>query len=248
MNEINFDIKNLSIEMLNKIKDRFKGLWNNFTTWAEETGNMPDFRRGVLPGKVSLNPENKTSEFKEGGEMENDEYYGGELLPAVITPEPIRIVLTTDGFSKTTPITHSSLHAPGLWISKGSDDPTYNLFTANCSDATGEILSSIANRNLTKGITTPYGLARKVRGIFKNYPGYYEDFYGINAHQTFEVPWYDYRVAKDLNTKQRINSFVAGAKKRNVSKNKIDDVVQHILENSPLLSYKLIDGRVIKND
>lgn len=211
-------------------------VWNDLTLSDKARMMELAVKSGITDLRTIQEVYNK---YANGGKIDEDEYYGGELPAAVITPEPVRITLITDGFSKTTPITHSSLKAPDFWISKGSDDATYNLLTANCSDATGEVLSAIAGENLTRGITTPYGLAKKVSKVFKDYPEYYEHFDGLDANQTFEVPWYEYRIAKDIVTKQRINSIITLAHKRGIPEEKINEIVTNILQESPLLNYRL---------
>ena len=56
---------------------------------------------------------------------------------------------------------HSSIHFPdNNYISKSSEDDTYNLLTDNCSDATSEALAYIYNipKPTGIGITTPWGV------------------------------------------------------------------------------------------
>ena len=159
--------------------------------------------------------------YKSGGIIKGQdgipEVNGGELDPVVVKPKPVRIILRTDPITKNTPITHSSLTVPsvskkdlGFFISKGSDDATYNLFTANCSDATGQCLQDITGIDFTSGITTPISVSRKARSIFGNQSGYTESGGGLfkSRIQSFEVPWYDYRKAKDLYKERLLNSLI----------------------------------------
>jgi len=179
--------------------------------------------------------------YWDGGDKDDEGIYLGELRPAVIKPEPVKVVLRTDGISKDTPITHSTLVGPGMLVSKGMDDPSYDLFRSNCSDATGEILGSISGVDLTNGITTPYGLARRVSDVFGGYPGYMEQFNGLDAIQSFEVPWYDYRVARDIATKKRAELVDYELKKAGVSDEKRKAAVENVYNSSPLLPYRLDD-------
>jgi len=132
--------------------------------------------------------------YKSGGIIKGQdgipEINGGELNPAVVKPKPVRFTLRTDPITKKTPITHSSMVAPGFFISKGSDDPTYNLFKANCSDATGECLQFLTNQDFTSGITTPISVSRKVRKVFEKQPEYTESGGGLfnSREQSFVVP------------------------------------------------------------
>lgn len=178
---------------------------------------------------------------------EKDTYLGDDIEPVIIRPDPVTVTLVTEGFSKKNPITHSILTGPGMRVDKTSDDPDYNMFLANCSDATGEILSMIAGKDLTKGITTPYGLARKVKKEFSDYPGYKEKFNGLNARQKFQVPWYEYRVARDRATENEINSTRNKLEKWGASQQVIDRTISDILERSPMLQYRIENGEVVKH-
>lgn len=124
------------------------------------------------------------------------------MVPAIVKPQPIRITLVTNPITKQTPITHSSLS--GIRISKSSDDPTYNLFTANCSDATGQCLQDITGVDFTSGVTTPIGVSRRARKVFGDTEGYREIGGGLFRPrlQSFLIPWYDYRKASDKNNER----------------------------------------------
>lgn len=163
----------------------------------------------------------KIKKYQQGGiiksQNEIPEIYGGELNPAIIKPEPVRFILRTDPITRNTPITHSSMKVDpvsktdlGFFISKGSDDPTYDLFKANCSDATGKCLQFLTNQDFTSGITTPIGVSRRVRKIFGKQPEYTESEGGLfePREQSFVVPWYDYRKAKDLHYESILNSLL----------------------------------------
>lgn len=169
----------------------------------------------------------------------------GEIAPAIVTPSPVQVHLYTDRITKKTPITHSWLEAgprngedPGIYVSKGSADPTYNLLAANCSDATGEILEALSGADFTSGITTPYGVRRKARDVFGDYP-YYRETPGVTAHQSFYVPWYDYRVAKDVANARQLESNIATARRNGASEDQINQIVTHWEEEHPKLSYRL---------
>lgn len=177
----------------------------------------------------------------------NDLYKGEDIEPVVIRPDPVRVTLNTYGISKNYPITHSVLMGPGMHVDKQWDDTDYNIFLANCADATGEILGMIAGKNLTRGITTPYGLARKVKKEFSNYPGYKEKFDGLSAVQSFDVPWYEYRVARDRATENEIKHYKSWYKKNGMPQHTIDRMVSNILERSPKLNYRIENGEVIKH-
>lgn len=163
------------------------------------------------------------------------EINGGELQPVIVKPAPVKIVLRTDPITKHTPITHSSLRAPDFFVSKGSDDPTYNFLKANCSDATGEVLELFTGQDFTSGITTPIGVSRKVRKIYGSKPGYSERKM-TSRYQEFEVPWYDYRRAKDLinyNTLQTILN------KYNPKPNVKANIIANWAKERPTLPYYL---------
>ena len=193
--------------------------------------------------------------YKDGGDTD-DGIYLGELQPAIIKPNPVAVRLYTDPITKRTPITHSSLEMSEMdpvlgaghsfFVSKGSNDPTYSLLYRNCSDATGEILEAISGQDFTSGITTPFGVRRKAREVFGNYPGYFEGVgpdYGADSPrstvQYFEIPWYDYRVARDVATKRRAESLDKEARKAGIPDEKREEIIQYIYNDSPLLPYRL---------
>lgn len=173
-----------------------------------------------------------------------------ELKPAIIKPQPVRVTLITDPITRYTPITHSSLRA-GNWdfgsnygfvVSKGSDDPSYNLLKANCSDATGECLEIFTGKNFTKGITTPIGVSRKVRKIYQSSPDYIEWKQDGSRYQEFKVPWYDFRRAKDLVEHNRLQTFLT---KYDLVPTQKVNIIQNMNKQNPTLPYYLDENNEV---
>lgn len=181
-----------------------------------------------------------------GGDIEYD------IEPAIVKPAPVRVNLYTDSITRETPITHSWMEAGprdgndlGFRVSKGSFDPTYNLLLANCSDATGEILEALSGQDFTSGITTPYGVRRKAREVFGSYPMYGETGDKTTV-QSFYVPWYDYRKAKDVANSQQLETNLALAKKHGAGPEVLQQIRDTWAESHPVLPYTLdADGNVV---
>ena len=191
-------------------------------------------------------PGTQERRYDGGGDIEYD------IEPAIVKPAPVRVNLYTDPITKNTPITHSWMEAGprdgsdfGFRVSKGSFDPTYNLLLANCSDATGEILETLSGQDFTSGITTPYGVRRKAREVFGSYPMYGETGDKTTV-QSFYVPWYDYRKAKDVANSRQLETNLALAKKNGAGPEVLQQIRDTWAESHPVLPYTLdADGNVV---
>lgn len=153
---------------------------------------------------------------------------GGQLEPAIVKPQPRRVQLNTYPISKDYLISHSLLRdgykQPGVYnfftnlkpmIIDKHFDSTYNLLNNNCSDYTGRFLEDAYGVKLTDGITTPGSLKRKVNeklsdSIIASGP----DDYNGGYYQILEMPWYDYRVARDKHYQRLFDEEVQKAKDR----------------------------------
>lgn len=144
---------------------------------------------------------------QEGLVIGEDEYYDGEIEPAVVKPKDSQVILSTFPISKRYKISHSLLNGldstRSLLIDKEVKDPTYNVVTNNCSDDTGRFIGDCFNTDFIRGITTPAGLKKKVQNyLYENdipFIDYYQD-YGDGLYSEdiqMKVPWYDYRRAAD---------------------------------------------------
>ena len=208
-------------------------------------------------------PEERKIKTERRRRVDQEDYYGGELTASVVKPEPVWFRLQTNPISRQYPISHSQLEAwetampsfnKGFWVSKGSDDPTYNLFTANCSDATGKILELVSDQDFTSGITTPASVRKKARKVFGNDHSYFEGTgpdYGADTvrstMQIFQVPWYNYRLAKDAANEMHLKEIELSLRNNGMEESKIQEILEKQKAESPRLGYRLDkDGNVIR--
>lgn len=184
-------------------------------------------------------------------------YYGGELAPAVVKPDPVYVQLETSRVSKEFPISHSALnHQPAtsadrpFRISKRSD-PTYNLLWNNCSDYTGRFLEDALGMSLTKGVTTP----RKIRRAMEDSPNLVsteKSNDGITTYQTLSIPWYDYTKAKEEHLQSGLYDYEKRVSERR-GEDSARDVVRRRIENlnreQPRLQYYIDrNGNVVRQE
>ena len=230
-----------------------------FTAAASKHGkSVQAFASQVLAHKKNYSPamvkkanfaRNAAKWHGDGGPLEEE--YAYDIMPAVVKPEPVRVNLYTDPITKKTPITHSWIKAGpmsgndrGFFVSKDSGDPGYNLLLANCSDATGEVLEMLSGQDFTSGITTPYGVRRQAREVFSGYPGYNETNPGFHqtSMQSFYVPWYDYRKAKDVVDAKQLEVNLEQARRNGASAEQLDKIRDRWNSDHQPLSYYLDDA------
>lgn len=196
------------------------------------------------------------------------------LEPAVITPRPVPLTLKTYPLSKEYPITHSYLETNNFYkeptnkeeairnivkntervrIDKRGTDPTYNLISDNCSDATGKLLNDIFNLNLTRGITTPKGLQKKIEKLgIGEYKGRGTE--DSNAQiDSISAPWYNYRKAIDAyyinEYNKKLDEYLQYEKVNGVDLSpQKEGLLQYYNSHNPLLQYNIDkDNEVISN-
>ena len=173
-----------------------------------------------------------------GGPLGSEE---GDIPAAVVTPRPENVALYTYGVSGNYPITHSRLVGNGLLIDKGRVDPSYNLLKANCADATGDIIGGWNNIDLTYGLTTPKSIQNATRSIYGNTPEYRERRMPGVTIQSFQVPWYDLRTARDAANQMEFDRVTAG-----MSPEEIEEVRRSYNRDLPKLPYYIDqNGNVI---
>lgn len=184
-------------------------------------------------------------------------YYGGELAPAVIKPDPVYVQLETSRVSKEFPISHSALtHRAAksgdrpFGISKGKD-PTYNLLWNNCSDYTGRFLEDALGMSLTRGVTTPRTI-RRAMADSPNLVGTEKSKDGVTTYQTISIPWYDYTKAFEADRQRRfydIEKRLLKHRDDSTTRATVSRMIEGWNQNRPRLQYYIdSDGNVVRQE